>query len=454
MSNAMAAAIRSATESETFDLGGTSPDAIGRLVEDAFSGPPLPLPDMVRITFVTGAGRQGRQRYDEGAARAVTAALRSLGYEEDRGASCVVECGGSFKLQHDTGKNLKTVVVFPRVAGPGGGDGGGGGGGPGGGKEDGVAGGMAGLALGGNALLPPGTPERMVAASSAGVFGRNWAGKCPTWSQKRGCLRALEAVAEMVEGLDGKLTSGTPLEEDEQEAYDMVVDLEEKVAMVRGAMQDQVEAKKLTGGERDALLVQVEERIESLEEEIEEARAGGKPRKRAKLEAALEKAQARRELLGSVEPVPPPRLSREPDIQKLRAELRPLQRLEDGTKGRLLTVKETTALGRKAEIDEEIRGLEEASRGWFEDDASFAARVEHGRQAARARDRAKGGAKGGSKKGGAGSGFRSVGKSSVPTKFLTPSTRKAAPRPKKKPAGGGGGGVFGAMMMDSDSDSD
>ena len=57
MSNAMAAAIRSATESETFDLGGTSPDAIGRLVEDAFSGPPLPLPDMVRITFVTGAGR-------------------------------------------------------------------------------------------------------------------------------------------------------------------------------------------------------------------------------------------------------------------------------------------------------------------------------------------------------------------------------------------------------------
>jgi hypothetical protein len=95
-------------------LAGQNVSTITTNVTNAFSDP-LPLDDMIRITFVTGAGKLGRQKYDDNAAKALTSALRNLGFEEDRGASCVKECAGSFKLQHDTGKNLKTVVVFPKI---------------------------------------------------------------------------------------------------------------------------------------------------------------------------------------------------------------------------------------------------------------------------------------------------------------------------------------------------
>ena len=49
--------------------------------------------------------------------KTVTSDLREAGYEEDRAASYVNKCAGSFKNQHDTGKNLKTIVVFPKISG-------------------------------------------------------------------------------------------------------------------------------------------------------------------------------------------------------------------------------------------------------------------------------------------------------------------------------------------------
>ena len=70
---------------------------------------------MIRITFVVGGGKLSRQKYDEKAMQTVTLALRELSFVEDRGASCVNECGGCYKTQHDTAKNVFTVVVFPRL---------------------------------------------------------------------------------------------------------------------------------------------------------------------------------------------------------------------------------------------------------------------------------------------------------------------------------------------------
>ena len=410
-------------------------------MRDAFTEP-LPLSEMIRITFITGAGKLGRQKYDEGAPKAVTSTLRELGYEEDRGASCVVECGGSFKSQHDTGKNLKTIVVFPKISG---GDGG-------------LSGG---LSVGDAAqdesqsLLPSGTPEHMVAASSMGVFERNWKPKCAAWSQKRGCLRALESVREILDELDQKLLRGTPLSDPEQDLYDAVSadDLQKKEAIVKKEMAAQVEAGHLTKEEKAMLLSQVADKIETLKGEVDEAVREGKSKKTAKLVTLRDKALARQEMLEKITPVPPHKLKHEPEIQKLRAEMRPLQKLEATAKGRLLSVKETTALGRKDEILAEIEELEEDSRGWFEDDDVFKARVEYWRSVAKGREAKKGG--GGKKAaasggGGGAGGFKTAGK----TKFVVPGQKKAGwAKPaaaKKKPTGGS---VFSAMMMD-DSDSD
>ena len=70
---------------------------------------------MVRVSFLVGAGKLGRQKYDKDLAKTLCRALIALGFDEDQGASCIPQCQGFFKHQHDTDKNLKFMHVYPRV---------------------------------------------------------------------------------------------------------------------------------------------------------------------------------------------------------------------------------------------------------------------------------------------------------------------------------------------------
>jgi len=87
---------------------------VQELVKDAF-GKPLPCHEPVKISFVVGAGKKGRQKYTPSLPKDLIGALTSLGFEEDRGASACMECCGNFKYQHDTDKDLKFLHVFPHV---------------------------------------------------------------------------------------------------------------------------------------------------------------------------------------------------------------------------------------------------------------------------------------------------------------------------------------------------
>jgi hypothetical protein len=437
----MAASIRAATESETFDLAGNTVATVTNTIQSAFSTP-FPLEDtMIRITFITGAGKLGRQKYDEGAAKAVTATLRELGFEEDRGASCVVECAGSFKMQHDTGKNLKTVVVFPNILESAGGGGG-------------VDGDMAGLSVNDETLLEEGSPESMIAMSSRQVFERMVASKCPSWSQKKGCVAAIESLKTMLQEVQATLLQGTPLTPAQQEYYDsMSLDvLQAKEDYCRKGMHTQVEEGRITKLEREMLLEQVSERMSKVQKEIDDA--ADKPKKLEKLKAVQEKVMQRQEMLKAIVPKAPHKLRHEAEIHKLLAEIAPLQHLEDT--GRLLSVKETQQLGRMRELEEQVRELEESSRGWFEDDDdAFGARLQLCRNSFAAKKKSTGGKKkvaGGST---SSTGFKVTGSA---TKFITPGASrsggawgaKAAAKPAKKNKSPGG--VFAAMMMDSDSE--
>lgn len=330
----MALAIRSAEESETFDLGNQTTSTITHTIESAFQQP-LPLVNkMIRITFVTGAGKQARQKYDEGAARAVTSTLQKLGYEEDRGASCVIECAGSYKLQHDTGKNLKTVVVFPKIQSSSGD------------KEHDTS--------EKDTFLVEGSPEHSIAMASLNVFDNMLKSKCSSWSQKKGCTAALEWLKGLVEDLDAKLMKGTPLEESEQEFYNSITGLDDKLTKVKDAMHQQVESGNITKFEKETLLEHNAERLETLSTEIKDA----KGKKLEKLQAMKIKMEQRKELLESIEPKAPHKLKHETEINKLWKEALPLLRQEEQIKVRLLSVKETQAMARKDEIMDEISHLE------------------------------------------------------------------------------------------------
>jgi hypothetical protein len=400
---------------------------------------------MIRITFVTGAGKLGRQKYDEGCAKAVTSSLRALGFDEDRAASCVRECAGLFKLQHDTGKNLKTVVVFPRireVSGAGGG-------------EDG--GGDEGDASGGSTLLPRGSPEEMIALSTAAMFTNLVKNRCHSWSQKKGCNSAIADIQKLVTNLEERLLEGVVLDDNEQALYDTVSvdDLKEKHNIVREAMQKQVEADgDITSEEQKQLLAQVSDRLETIDAELEALKGQKKPKRVEKLTTMKTKAEQRKAMLAKITPKAPAPLKFQSEIQELRRELIPLNKLEESTKGRLLSVKETKTLARKDDILEEISQLENDSRGWFEDDASFSVRVAKSRAAAARApaSKAKKSATGTTKKStGGGSSAWVTSSSSAMTRPKAKSYGKTGAAKKKKPSSSGG--VFAAMMMD-DSDSD
>jgi hypothetical protein len=409
-------------DNETFDLAGKNFATIERAVADAFRQP-FDTAATIRLTFVTGAGKLGRQKYDEAAARAVTGPLRDLGYEDDAGGGA-----GTFKQQHDTGKNLKTVVVYPKVAG-----------------VSAAAAGMDGLGLGGGSasLIPEGTPEHKIAFASGNTFDRMITSMCPSWSQKKGCLTVLEDLNATVQRLDGKLMTGTPLEEAEQDFYDevSVKALAEKTAKVKDLMQKQVEKGELTGDEKKFLLQQVSDRIEKLEADLVQANDAKKIKRVDVLQANIEKSKERKDMLGNLTTKRPHPLKQQGEIAKLRIELAPLLQLEVSVKGRLMSMKETLAMARKEQIEAAIEELEENSRGWFESDDSFEARVQASRIATKPTAASKKAAKP------AASGM------AAKTSWVIPGAKKkAASKTATKSKAKGAGSVFQAMMMDSDSD--
>jgi hypothetical protein len=430
----LATSIRNAQESETFDLGGQNVATITHTIEAAFQEPfehgnfSSEPGGMIRLTFVTGAGKQARAKYDDGAAKAITSTLSRLGYAEDRGSSCVVECAGTYKQQHDTGKNLKTVVVFPNISST---------------SSNHPNNDNNGELQhnNGDLIIPENSAGYKIGVASMTVFENMFCSKCPSWSDKKGCLSSLEGLQSILQELEEKLMGGTPLDDAEQQFFDSMVMLSEKDVFVKKEMHDQVDRGDITKQEKDFLLHQVGERIVSLEKQ-------NKP--------AVKPLQ-RKKVLQDIKPINPYPLAYESEITKLRKELAPLLTMEADGKGRLLSIKETQTLARKDEILVEIGHLEEASQGWFEDDDSFHSRLEasHSRWKA---DNANKSKKPASRKTASGAvssnkistGWASQGRANLGRKV-------AAPKVKASAAGGGskkGSDVFSAMMAMGDDSSD
>lgn len=349
----LAATIRSATESETFDLGGLSASTIETVFQQAFEKG-FSLPDdevgMIRLTFVVGAGKQARQKYDAQALKTVTSTLQSMGYTEDRGASCVRECAGMFKHQHDTGKNLKTVVVFPLLSSVS--------------TEDDDNAENATLSNSSSLLLPAGSMESKVAISTLPTFRNMVQAKCPTWSQKKALLQLLDdQILSKVTECDNLLIRGQPLSPEQQAFYDGCTGLTDKRVYLQEQLQAHVEQGTLTAGELTMLKEQVQQKISELTQQ-------GKPSTKGK--ERLEK------LKKITNPIDLPKLKNYAALAKLWKQVAPLQHLDENS-NKLLSVQDTKLLGQKMELLEEIQQLEQSSKGWLESEEQFQSRVQAAR---------------------------------------------------------------------------
>jgi len=392
---------------------------------------------MIRITFLVGGGKLSRSKYDAKAMQTVTSTLKQLDYTEDRGASCVLECGGCYKTQHDTNKNVLTVVVFPKVDG---------------GKDN------------NNQqtncqgeeyepLIPTNSPGYKLALCSLNpTFHNLLSTYCPTYLEKKECQSCIEGLLQVEQAIENKLTKGQPLDAGEQAFYDESQDLKEKYTTVQKEASKHVEDGRLTVDEKAILVEMNEKRIQTLMAEKSSASVAEK----------LKKAMTRKQQLQSSDDVlsmnvsyPPP-LRHESQLTTLRKKLLPLYALEEASRGRLLTLNETRLMTEKEEIEAEIERLELNSCGWFEQEEVFEERLQRSREkfdAKFARSKRSGG---GSKvalrsgTGGKGGGGNSVSKWILPGE-KPKSTWGGGGKKKAKPKGGA---VFTAYdaMMDSSSD--
>lgn len=404
--------IREAVASEQFDLGGYTEPRAKELIANAFSEPLTAPSEMIKFTFVVGGGKLVRSRYSDDLPKWLIAALRDVGYSEDRSAAETLDSQGTFKQQHDTGQNLKYLIVYPKLT---------------------LASKPAASTMSAGSKVDTKSPSYIVLASEFSTFQEIINSKVESYAQKKALLAILNEAHEKFQKLEEKLISGQALTSDEQKLYDSNSGFDkEKIAWLQSEIKAMVDGGKLTSAEKTDLLSHIDHNITDLLTEIETAKAENKPRKVEKLQEKLTAMQTRKAHVQTINPIQH-RLKYATEIINLRLQLLPLLALEDKGRSMSLQLSDLKALEAKHEIETEIMSLEYQSQGWFENEVDFQVKCENEKKNAIAKYHAKQQGKGSN-----GSVSGSGGKKTTSTSTGTVKTAVS----KGVPSGSGGGTVF------------
>ena len=348
MASALCEEIRTnaaAGDSEQYDLAGFSQGWIQELV-DACLSQTLPAKAYVACKFVIGGGKKTRQKYDPDMLKHLTQALGAAGLVEDRGASACKECQGMYKYQHDTDKDLKYLHVFPNVDiiveanGSGDGEGGGGSGGP-------------------------SSPEYQCVSCTFEEFQDLVAMNVPSFSQKRALLKRLRIMESALEQLEKMLMEQQTLTEQEQEMYDSMVDVGNKIEFLNKELEKMVGKGQLTKGEQKQMVDDLGKKLEELDVAIATADAEGKAKKKEALEGKKAQLVEKSDSIAAFKPIVYT-MAHEKELNDLRKELAALEKIENS--GKLLKGDDLNKLAKKPRIEERIAALEGEDKGWFEDE--------------------------------------------------------------------------------------
>lgn len=285
------------------------------------------------------------------------AALREIGFSEDRSAAETFDSQGTYKQQHDTGQNLKYLIVYPHVI---------------------CASSLkaGGTSEGAQVIVDTQSPQYIVNACELVTFKEIVNSKTQAWRQRKRLLKSVQDSSENFKSIEAKLITGAPLSAQEQAAYDTNSGADDdKIAWVQMVIKEMVDGGFLTASEKDELLTSLASNIAQIQSEITEAREESKPKKVEKLEEKKKGVAERKSKVEAIAPIHH-RLKHSEDILRLRLRLLPLIALEDKGRSMSLTMADLKNLEQKGEIEEAIFQLETASRCWFEDEQEFQERCE------------------------------------------------------------------------------
>lgn len=349
----LAGEVRSCLQSDQFDLAGYTENRTKEFIIAAFQKPLMSPKQMVRFTFVVGGGKLVRSRYDDELPKWVCAALREIGFTEDKSAAETLDSQGTYKQQHDTGQNLKYVIVFPFVNISN--------------DQDDKSSGK---------LKDKTSPEYLVAACEFSTFKDIVAAKVESWRQKKKLVKILQDNIDRFQKIEEKLISGSQLDTLEQEIYDSNTGSDsEKLTWLQSEIKALVDNGRLTKSEKDELLSTIQANLQTVEEELQTAKVEDKVMKIKKLEEKKINLVARKQNIEKITPTVY-RLKHSNDIQKLLIKQLDIAALEEKGRSMSLQLQDLAVIGEKGDVEEKLKQLEDNSRGWFETDEDFAVRRE------------------------------------------------------------------------------
>jgi len=347
----LALEVRNGDLMDLYDLSGYTQSQVVALCNDAF-GTPIPASDAMRASFTIGGGKNSRQKYSEELPKYFKGALRDIGFEEDRGASCCLQCQGSFKYQHDTDKNVKTMHVFPHVTLP----------------EVAAAGEDDGLFWAPDTM----SPEYMATVCSLKTFKLMTQAKVPTFGQKKILCQQMKEMGTRIQGFEERLCNMDSLSDAEQELYD-AADLEamaEKIKWIEEGMETMVNSGLLWAHELKDLKATNKSTLQKMQTNLEAAQAAGEEKKAKKIEQRL-KLQAQREtqLAGCATNGPTwsnEELARRASIEQLWSKVLDLEKIENSKQ--LLDAASLAKLSKKGNLETELENTMAACRTWYDDE--------------------------------------------------------------------------------------
>lgn len=420
--------IRAAVESDHYDLAGYNESRCRELIEKSF-GTTLEAPEeMVKFTFTIGGGKLVRSRYDDSMSKWVVSALKNIGFNEDRSAACDFSCQGTYKQQHDTGQNLKTITIFPKVA-------------------------CADRSV--DNCVKQEREEDLMSAKELALMTSDLAtfkdivtSKTSSWSQRKRMLKVLQAAEARFQGLEKKLVHGEMLSPAEQKFYDINTgNVNEKMTWLQKEIKAMVDKGNLTVSEKENLALSIQNNIDSLNSDIERCTPSGQEKKLPALIEKKEKMQSRLDSVRSINPITH-RLRKASEIEKVWKLLHDIQLLEDKGRTMSLTLADLKKIEPKPELEQKLLMLQQSSRCWFEDDEEFELRCNTDMEVIKSK-LSKKSLNGPQKKAGTGMTKGNVTNLSWNTRTTKQAARSTPAKPTPRAPSGGFAAAFG-----SDSDSD
>lgn len=428
----LAGEIRGSLSSEQFDLGGYTEVRVKDLVVGAFSAPLDAPTEMVRFMFVVGGGKLIRSRYAEELPKWMATALREIGYSEDRSAACTFECQGTFKQQHDTGQNLKTIIVFPKVT-----------------CAEATSLHPSSNKAATDECINTDSPAYIVMACELETLKDIVASKLQSWRQRKRLLKVLSDGSDYFKSLEEKLIRGEPLTPREQALYDANTGHDnEKIQWLQSDIKRMVDEGQLTASEKEELSQSLAGNITTVTEELQKAKEENKPKRIEKIEEKLASINARKKFVDGLTTITH-RLKHAEEIVKVRLKILPLITLEDKGRSMSLTLADLKSIEEKSDFEATVLELEGGSRGWFIEDSEFEALCQAEEKTAKTKYAAKVKAAAQKK---AGSGSKSTSSASASWSSVGAAKKKPSSSNASTTKKTGAGGFAAAFGNDSDSD--